>query len=100
MARGDAVVDIVTVGASSYVEVQPPADEEWVIKMWGSGNWSGYALYIYDGSTRVWVGQSDLADSETPITLAINNGHYLSFHNTGGSAAGFFYSGYKTKDTS
>ena len=100
MARGDAVVDSVTVGTSSYVEVQPPADEEWLIKMWGAGNWSGQALYLYDGSTRVWVGGGDQAD-ELTYALAINNGHYLSFHNTStGASQAFYYSGYKTKDTS
>ena len=102
MARGDFMGDIISIAATSYVEVQPASGDEWVLKAWGASDqaWTGYKLFAYDGTNRVFLQTNNSADLSAPLSFSVpvDNATYLSFYNGGGEEVEFYYGAYKTKE--
>ena len=100
MARGDAVVDIITVGDGETEDVTVASGEEWVIKSFGDGaQGSSSRIQLYDGTL---VSQVTAGDKTTAMggamMMIVNNGHYFQLRNSAGSDYTLAYGGYKTKD--
>ena len=102
MARGDFVGDIVSVGASSFLDISISAGDEVVIKAWATDSAGGdFRLHISDGTPRCRFGTAAemISTGMTPLTIPCNENNMIGFRNNHGSNAyPFYYAGYKTKE--
>ena len=103
MARGDFVGDIISVGASAYVDVAILSGDEVIMKAWGCDSASsGYRLHISDGTGRPRIGTADkmmgLFNGMMGLSIPLDNTNELSFYNGAAGTEYFYYGGYLTKD--
>tara|TARA_R100000306_G_C4333362_1_gene121435 strand:+ start:75 stop:383 length:309 start_codon:yes stop_codon:yes gene_type:complete len=101
MARGDAVIDIINVSASSTSTVQPASGEEWIIKSFGDAlQGSTSRIQYYDGTLTSHVAAGDKSQVTCGVvSLVVDNTNYFQLRNAaGGSAYPLAYGGFKTKD--
>ena len=108
MARGDSISEIYTLPADgSYVVLDVPADEEWLMTAWGENNNNATLFYaVTAGSTDyVWLMDANFIATNRSVDcynmkVTFNPGHEAVIRATGGSEKFAYVGGYKTKDTS
>lgn len=95
MAAGDVKSDLQNVSTGTFLAIQPPAGEEWVIH---NVHHEGEAeLYFYDG-TRTVRAFSDAEQGVWPsLFLHCTNTRYYRIKNTNASTKALGYDGIQSK---
>ena len=102
MARGDVVVDLVTVAAASNVDARPVAGVEWLVmelfvtRLTGS---NAVDARITDGSLTIAIVQNTGGATASRLEgkLFLTNNVYLNIATGGATTANFSYHGVQTK---
>ena len=94
MSRGDVVSGLQTISADSYLTIQPPSGEEWMITNIFCSK--SAEIYITDGSKDVKYYQISLGEPWSG-KLFITNSIYVKVKNISGSNEEIGYSGVKSK---
>ncbi len=86
--------DVLVAGAGANVDFQPPAGEEWAIRMIGASVWAGISPNQYpDITASFWDGvnastleiATDLAFQQHSMDIRVDNVNYLRCLDTGGA---------------
>lgn len=95
MAVGDVKSEISSVNAGAYLNVQPPAGEEWVIH--NIYHESDVELHFYDGTNSLVFDSDAGAGVYAKYAFHVTNSRYIRVKNTAASAKLIGYCGVQTK---
>lgn len=103
MARGDNIIDIISVTTGATTTFQPASGVEALLDHFGATQVTGTIPHIliafYDGSLESHLFSNILNPElvQMPLKVKISNGHYLRLTNNHGSTSILSYSGTITK---
>lgn len=98
MAAGDAVNDVIALGAGASSNLQPAASVELLITNLAGSDTTSANFLMYDGAnTAIMLGDWSSVTFVGTVKAFLNNTNYMQIYNSSGSARVLAYSGIQTK---
>ncbi|MEM1564054.1 MAG: hypothetical protein QW161_05225 [Candidatus Bathyarchaeia archaeon] len=95
MAVGDVKSDLQNIAAGSFLNIQPPSGEEWVIH--NIYHASDVELHFYDGTNSLAFDTDAGPGVYAKYAFHVTNSRYIRVKNTSASAQLIGYDGVQTK---